>query len=65
MNDWKTPNGEYRSGLTTTYLKNLKPTKDNVVCKIAEGATPHPESIETPAILVGLGTGMAPIRAFV
>ncbi|MCY9107479.1 bifunctional cytochrome P450/NADPH--P450 reductase [Bacillus atrophaeus] len=57
--------GEYR-GVASNYLAGLK-AGDRVVCFIR---TPQsgfrlPESFETPLIMVGPGTGIAPYRGFI
>ena len=60
--DWTTPSGKYRSGLTTTYLRKLKPG-DKLASSISKSGCAHPQSHKTPVVLVGLGTGIAPLRA--
>lgn len=66
--DWKTPSGKLRYGLCTNYLKHCKPTPQqpiDVECTIKAGSIVLPESSETPVVMAGLGTGIAPFRAFV
>lgn len=66
--DWKTPSGKERFGLCTDYLRHCTPTKDapiNVECTVKAGTIVLPESTETPVVMAGLGTGIAPFRAFV
>lgn len=63
VNDWKTPSGKMRSGLNTTYLKNVEAGSD-VAVKLHKGAISMP-TFETPVVCIGLGTGIAPIRALI
>uniref|UniRef100_A0A6A7FYI8 pyruvate dehydrogenase (NADP(+)) n=3 Tax=Hirondellea gigas TaxID=1518452 RepID=A0A6A7FYI8_9CRUS len=61
--DWKTPSGVQKSGLCSTYLTNV-PMPGSVYGKINPAAVPMPEDHSAPVILAGLGTGLAPLRAF-
>lgn len=63
LNDWKTPSGKTRTGLSTTYLKSVEAGQD-VAVKLHKGAISMP-AFETPVVCVGLGTGIAPIRALI
>lgn len=62
--DWKTPSGSPRYGQCTRYLANLRPgAKVTVSLKPSiMKLPPHPTQ---PIVMAGLGTGMAPFRAYV
>ncbi|KAJ3330382.1 hypothetical protein HDU76_005796 [Blyttiomyces sp. JEL0837] len=62
--DWETKSGKKRFGQCTRYLVGLKPG-DLVTVSVKPSAMKMPESHEAPVIMAGLGTGMAPFRAFV
>lgn len=61
LNDWKTPSGKYRTGLNTSYLMTQNPG-DQLVGKLHKGAITMPPH-DSPVVTIGVGTGMAPIRA--
>jgi sulfite reductase alpha subunit-like flavoprotein len=61
---WKTPKGETRRGTGTDYISRLSPG-DDLACTVTSGTFKFPESGLTPMIMAGLGTGLAPFRAFV
>lgn len=61
--EWQTPSGKTRTGLGTDYVRRLK-AGDDVVCSITSGTFNFPEDPMTPMIMAGLGTGLAPFRAF-
>jgi sulfite reductase alpha subunit-like flavoprotein len=61
---WKTPKGEIRRGTGTNYIQGLR-EGDQVACTVTSGTFKFPESPMTPMIMAGLGTGLAPFRAFV
>jgi pyruvate dehydrogenase (NADP+) len=63
LDDWTTSEGLYKSGLTTTYLKNLQAQSSSVYAKIQKGACALPSDSKTPLVMAGLGTGIAPLRA--
>ena len=64
VNEWKTPSGQIRAGTATNYIRSLQ-KGDDVACTITSGTFKFPESSMTPMIMAGLGTGLAPFRAFV
>ena len=64
INDWTTPQGKERKGTTTGYLEPLTPGA-KVAAKLQEGGCSHPKSHDVPLVMVGLGTGVAPLRAFI
>jgi len=63
LDDWTAPSGKYRTGLNSSYLTGLREGEDHITGKIQAGACPMPPP-DTPVVMVGLGTGMAPLRAF-
>ncbi|KAJ3228596.1 hypothetical protein HDU81_006038 [Chytriomyces hyalinus] len=62
--DWKTKSGKARMGQCTRYLVGLRPGKF-VTVSVKPSVMKLPPSHEAPVIMAGLGTGMAPFRAFV
>ncbi|KAI8619558.1 hypothetical protein BC830DRAFT_1238096 [Chytriomyces sp. MP71] len=62
--DWKTKAGKSRMGQCTRYLVGLRPGK-TVTVSVKPSVMKLPSSNEAPVIMAGLGTGMAPFRAFV
>ncbi|KAJ3251947.1 hypothetical protein HDU77_005523 [Chytriomyces hyalinus] len=62
--DWKTKSGKSRMGQCTRYLVGLRPGK-SVTVSVKPSVMKLPPSHEAPVIMAGLGTGMAPFRAFV
>ena len=65
--DWKTPSGRVRHGQCTRYLANLRPDKGDVfvTVDVMPSVLRLPPSPKQPIFMAGLGTGMAPFRAFV
>lgn len=62
--DWTTPKGIERHGQCTSYLRRLTAGKDTVIrAAVAPGTMRMPEHSETPVIMAGLGTGIAPFKA--
>ena len=69
--DWKTPGGKARRGLSTNYIDRI--ATDNlpsgtiftVPCSVTPGTFAFPASLMQPYVMTGLGTGLAPFRAFV
>lgn len=61
---WVTPKGKFRRGQCTRYLQGLK-----VGAKLSVSVKPSvmklPVDHKTPIVMSGLGTGMAPFRAFI
>ncbi|GAB5592595.1 sulfite reductase [NADPH] flavoprotein component [Umbelopsis nana] len=62
--DWQTSTGETRFGQCTRYLSNLK-LGSNVTVSIKPSVMKLPPLDSQPVIMAGLGTGMAPFRAFI
>ena len=65
--DWNTPSGKLRHGLTTRYLAGLSlgGSPDLVSSKVNAAGITIPDHHDLPAVMVGLGTGIAPFRAMV
>lgn len=62
--DWKTPMGKTRTGQCTRYLANLAPNS-LVTVDIMSSILRLPPTPQQPIVMAGLGTGMAPFRAFI
>ena len=64
--DWQTPKGRTRYGQCTRYMAGLDPADDvYLTVDIKPSAMHLPPNPSQPIIMAGLGTGMAPFRAFV
>jgi len=66
--DWYTPSGKYCHGLTTRYLRDLRPTEGApvpVAARVNTASFTLPANPQVPMILVALGTGIAPCRALI
>ncbi|MCJ1313144.1 hypothetical protein MMC25_006821 [Agyrium rufum] len=62
--DWVDPRGRNRWGQATRYLKELQPG-DSVTVSVKPSVMKLPTKTTAPIIMAGLGTGLAPFRAFV
>ncbi|KAJ3306497.1 hypothetical protein HDV03_005107 [Kappamyces sp. JEL0829] len=62
--DWVAKDGVQRYGQATSYLVNSK-IGDLVTVTLKPSVMKLPPSLESPVIMSGLGTGMAPFRAFI
>lgn len=62
--DWTTSSGKKRYGQCTRYLANL-PVGAEVTVSIKPSVMKLPPLDTQPVIMAGLGTGMAPFRAFI
>jgi len=63
--DWQDSRKRFRHGLTTHYLKNHNNLPYALNCNMNAGASTIPEGQKKPYVMVGLGTGIAPLRAMV
>ncbi|KAF4660770.1 hypothetical protein FOL46_005988 [Perkinsus olseni] len=63
INRWTNSDGRLLTGTSTKYLGFSKDTK--MCVSVASGTFVFPEDERTPMVMAGLGTGIAPIRAFV
>jgi len=63
-NDWTTPTGKYRIGQCTRYLQNIR-VGQKLVASIKPSVMVLPTDHSQPLVMAGLGTGMAPFRAFI
>lgn len=61
---WTTPSGTDRFGQATRYLNNL-PVGAPVTVSVKPSVMKLPPLTSAPLIMAGLGTGLAPFRAFV
>ncbi|OLN85261.1 Sulfite reductase [NADPH] flavoprotein component [Colletotrichum chlorophyti] len=62
--DWVDPRGRNRFGHATRYLSRL-PVGARVTASVKPSVMKLPASPKAPLIMAGLGTGLAPFRAFV
>jgi len=68
VEDWKTPSGKFRVGQCSGYLASLKnpETQDiYMTVSVAPSLMKLPPKNTQPVVMAGLGTGMAPFRAFI
>lgn len=64
VNDWQASNGETKVGLCSDFLSN---TKDGqfILCHPTHSVMEMPRDHSCHIFMVGLGTGLAPFRAFI
>ncbi|KAB8263896.1 hypothetical protein BDV32DRAFT_118600 [Aspergillus pseudonomiae] len=62
--NWVAPNGRDRFGLATRYLSRLQPGSP-ITVSVKSSVMKLPPKSTQPIIMAGLGTGLAPFRAFV
>ncbi|KAL0941760.1 sulfite reductase flavoprotein component [Colletotrichum truncatum] len=62
--DWVDPRGRTRYGHATRYLSRL-PVGAEVTVSVKPSVMKLPTSSKAPLIMAGLGTGLAPFRAFI
>ncbi|KAF4702784.1 hypothetical protein FOZ62_002050, partial [Perkinsus olseni] len=70
VNDWKTPSGATKRGLCTNYIDRLatdghEDLTHKVVVSVTPGTFNLPPTLMEPYVMTGLGTGLAPFRAFI
>ncbi|XP_075219930.1 cytochrome P450 reductase isoform X2 [Lycorma delicatula] len=69
--EYKTPTGRVNKGICTTWLGEKMPTKDEDAVKplvpvfIRKSQFKLPTRPQTPIIMIGPGTGLAPFRGFI
>ncbi|XP_017079507.2 NADPH--cytochrome P450 reductase [Drosophila eugracilis] len=65
--EYNTSTGRTNKGVATTFLKNRKPVSDEIKVPvfIRKSQFRLPTKPETPIIMVGPGTGLAPFRGFI
>lgn len=64
INQWKAKStGETKTGMCTKFIQRL-PVGTAVPCTAICGTFQFPSEDTTPMVMVGLGTGIAPIRSF-
>ncbi|KAJ5928777.1 Transketolase C-terminal/Pyruvate-ferredoxin oxidoreductase domain II [Penicillium verhagenii] len=62
--NWASPNGKDRFGLATRYLSSLQ-VGSPITVSVKSSVMKLPPKSTQPLIMAGLGTGLAPFRAFV
>ena len=62
--NWADPKGRQRWGQATRYLKDLRPDSP-VTVSVKPSVMKLPPKSTQPLVMAGLGTGLAPFRAFV
>ena len=67
VDDWTTPDKKkYKQGLCSSYLTKQTPDNKNVVIgKVNAGVVAMPSTHDSPMVMAGLGTGLAPLRGMV
>lgn len=66
-NEWEATSKRNIVGLSTRWLSEVEPGTDGLVCHscVHPSAVTMPDTHETPLVMVALGTGIAPMRAFI
>jgi len=66
-NEWSATSGRSRVGVCTGWLETLEPPADGLPLRacVHPSAVTLPETHKTPMVMVALGTGIAPMRAFI
>ena len=62
--EYKTPTGRTNKGVATTWLKD-KGSESKVPIYIRRSQFRLPNRAQTPVIMIGPGTGLAPFRGFI
>jgi len=63
INQWKNKDSKVITGACTKFIQGV-PVGNKVACQVVCGTFKFPEADTTPMVMVGLGTGIAPIRSF-
>lgn len=63
INCWPNKAGEIKIGACTRFIQKV-PVGAKIAAAAVVGTFKFPEDDETPMVMVGLGTGIAPIRSF-
>ncbi|CAE7630777.1 PFOR [Symbiodinium pilosum] len=64
INQWKSKaTGAVKTGTCTKFIQHM-PVGSKVPCAVVCGTFQFPKDETTPMVMVGLGTGIAPIRSF-
>lgn len=62
--DWEGKDGKLRTGQCSSYLSRVRPGQP-IIVSLTPSVMKLPADPNTPVIMSGLGTGMAPFRAFI
>lgn len=65
VNNWENSNGETIPGIASNYIKDLSEGDNINVYLHSNDAFRMPQDSNTPIIMIGAGTGVAPFRSFV
>jgi len=64
VNRWMTKSGNVKTGTSTQYISELQ-VGQRIAATMTTGTFVFPEDDRVPMVMTGLGTGIAPMRAFV
>ncbi|KAE9290637.1 Sulfite reductase [NADPH] flavoprotein component [Phytophthora fragariae] len=64
VHDWTSPSGKYCIGQATRFLSGVK-LGQKLSVSVCSSVMKLPTNPEDPIVMAGLGTGMAPFRAFI
>jgi sulfite reductase (NADPH) flavoprotein alpha-component len=63
INQWKNKSSDVITGACTKFIQRI-PVGNALACQVVCGTFKFPVDDVTPMVMVGLGTGIAPIRSF-